>query len=139
MDEYLVEDASFNRLLKEYNKYGSLTIGFDFDGTVNDYHKTGATYEYVITLLRELKEIGCKLVCWTAYQDLKYVENYLKEWNIPFDSINEGGIPLPWDSKKPFFSALLDDRAGLIQVYNDLNKLVRHIKSTNSLKNEETR
>jgi len=129
MDEYLIEGKSFERLLREYKKHGSLTIGFDFDGTVNDYHKTGATYEYVINLLRGLKDINCKLVCWTAYKDLNYVRDYLKEWNIPFDSINEGGIPLPWDSKKPFFSALLDDRSGLIQVYNDLDKLVKTIKS----------
>ncbi len=133
MDEYLEEGMSYKRLLAEYDKYKSLTIGFDFDGTIHDYHKTGATYEYVIQLLKDLKSINCKLICWTAYEDLKYVKKFLEDWKIPFDGINEGGIPLPWETKKPFFSALLDDRAGLIQVYMELNLLVKTIKQRNSL------
>ena len=79
MDEFLKEGASYERLLTEYRKYGSLTIGFDFDGTVHDYHKTGATYESVKKLLRDLSKIGCKLICWTAYHNLDYVNNFLVE------------------------------------------------------------
>ena len=78
-------------------------------------------------LLRDLESIGCKTICWTAYEDLNYVEKFLDKHNIPFNGINSNGIPLPWESRKPFFSALLDDRAGLIQVYNDLTKLVKQI------------
>jgi hypothetical protein len=126
-DEYLISGKSRERLINEYKKYGSLTIGFDFDGTVHDYHKTGATYEQVRQLLRDLKEIGCVLICWTAYKDLGFVEEFLKQNNIPFDGINTDGIKLPWESKKPFFSALLDDRAGLLDVYNDLRYLVDQI------------
>jgi hypothetical protein len=127
MDEYLVPTASLDRLYTEYKKYGSLTIGFDFDGTVHDYHKTGAKHEMVRQLLRDLKKIGCKLVCWTAYPDLGYVAKFLNTWAIPYDSINEGGIPLAWESKKLFFSALLDDRAGLIQVYTELRQFADDI------------
>lgn len=128
MDEFLIKDASFNRLLAEYTKYGSLTVGFDFDGTVHDYHKTGASHEMVRELLRKLKQIGCKLVCWTAYPDLEYVANFCKEHNIPCDDVNKGGIPLPWESAKPFFSVLLDDRAGLAQTYADLTRLINTVK-----------
>lgn len=129
MDEYLVEGKSAERLLNEYVKYGSLTIGFDFDGTVHDYHKTGATYENVMQLLRDLKEIGCIVMCWTAYEDLNYVEQYCKDHNIPCDGVNTDGIKLKWESRKPFFSALLDDRAGLIQVYEDLKLVVEYAKT----------
>ena len=128
VDEYLSPVASYGRLLREYYKHGSLCIGFDFDGTVHDYHKSGATYHMVIKLLRELKEIGCKLVCWTAYKDHSYVIKFLEDNDIPFDGVNTDGIALPWECRKPFFSALLDDRAGLIQVYNDLNDLVQTVK-----------
>lgn len=127
LDEFLVEGKSLERLVNEYQKFGSLTIGFDFDGTVFDYHGTGATYEDVRQLLRDLKEINCKLICWTAQKDLPFVESFLKENDIPFDGINTDGINLGWESRKPFFSALLDDRAGLIQVYNDLRYLVNLI------------
>jgi hydroxymethylpyrimidine pyrophosphatase-like HAD family hydrolase len=122
-DEFLEKGKSLRRLVEEYTKFGSLTIGFDFDGTVYDYHQTGATYHHVIDLLRDLKEINCKLICWTAQKDLPFVETFLTENNIPFDGINTNGIELGWDSRKPFFSALLDDRAGLIQVYEDLRMI----------------
>lgn len=128
MDEFLVPAASYFRLVNEYEKHGSIVVGFDFDGTVHDYHKTGAKYDKVIELLRELKAINCKLICWTAYPDLEYVKTFLTDNNIPFDGVNTDGIPLGWESRKPFFSALLDDRAGLIQVYNDLKKLVETVK-----------
>ncbi len=128
-DEFLIPGSSFKRLLDEYNKYGSLCIGFDFDGTVHDYHKTGVTYPKVTELIRELKQIGCKIICWTAYHDIGYVEQYLRENDIPFDGINTDGIPLGWESRKPFFSALLDDRAGLFQAYTELKELVDHVKN----------
>lgn len=123
-DEFLETGKSLRRLVEEYNKFGSLTIGFDFDGTVYDYHQTGATYDYVIDLLRDLKKINCKLICWTAQKDLPFVETFLTENDIPFDGINTNGIELGWESRKPFFSALLDDRAGLKQVYEDLRMVV---------------
>lgn len=129
IDQFLVPMASINRMVAEYRKYGSLVIGYDFDGTVHDFHQTGTKHDIVIQLLRDLKSIGCRLVCWTAHPDPDiYVPQYLTENNIPFDSINEGGIKLKWESKKPFFSALLDDRAGLSQVYKELTVLIDIIK-----------
>lgn len=129
MDEFLESGKSFERLLSEYNKYGTLYGAFDFDGTVHDYHKTGASHEQVRQLIRDLYSIGCKLDCWTAYPDHNYVISFLKINNIPYERINGDGIVLPWTSRKPFHSFLLDDRAGLIQVYNDLNRLVEKIKN----------
>jgi hypothetical protein len=128
IDEYLQTGASLRRLIDEYEKYGSLCIGFDFDGTVYDYHQTGASYEYVIELLRDLKELNCTLICWTAQKDLEFVEKFLTESGIPYDGINTDGINLGWSSRKPFFSALLDDRAGLKQVYNELRLVVKTYK-----------
>jgi hypothetical protein len=133
LDEFLEPMHSYNRLLREYEKHGSLTIGFDFDGTVHDYHKTGASHEMVRELLRELKDIGCKLYCWTAYPDLEYVKKFLEDINIVVEGINTDAIPLGWESRKPFFSALLDDRAGLIQVYNELRALINYIKKNRNV------
>lgn len=127
-DEFLEDGKSATRLIKEYEKYGSLVIGVDFDGTLYDYHGTGATYEQVRQLLRDLKEIGCKIICWTAQNDLDFVDKFLKENKIPYDGINTDGIDLGWKSRKPFFSALLDDRAGLIQVYEELCDVVYFAK-----------
>lgn len=127
-DEYLDYNTSYLRLENEYYKYGSLYIGFDFDNTVYDFHQKGSTYNDVIELLRDLKEIGCKLICWTACKDIDFPKKFMLENNIPFDSINEGGIPLEGiNSPKLMFSALLDDRAGLIQVYKELRSLTNKI------------
>lgn len=131
MDQYLVPGATYIRLRNEWNKHGSLTIAYDFDSTVFDYHQTGESYDMVIELLRELKAIGCKVVCWTAQKDLLFVESWLKSQKIPCDGVNDGGIELPWKSKKPFFSALLDDRAGIFSVYQDLKTLVNYVNYTN--------
>lgn len=127
-DEFLTSGASLQRLLNEYEKHGSLFIGYDFDGTVHDFHKEGIKYPKLEWLLRELKSIGCQCVCWTAYKDLSYVREYLRVNNIPCDGINTDGVKLPWTTRKPFYSATLDDRAGLIQVYEELTELVKIVK-----------
>jgi hydroxymethylpyrimidine pyrophosphatase-like HAD family hydrolase len=128
VDEYLVPGKSGQRLIDEYIKYGSLCIGVDFDGTLYDYHGTGATYDQVIDLVRKLKSIGCKIICWTAQKDLQFVQDFLNDNDIPWDGINSNGIDLGWESRKPFFSALLDDRAGLLQVYQELSDVVSYKK-----------
>jgi len=129
MDEYLEKGKSFQRLLAEYERHGSLFIGVDFDGTLHDYHKTGATYHDVRNLVRDLKKIGCVIIIWTAYENLDYVNNFCVEHKIPIDGINTDAIPLSYETRKPFFSALLDDRAGLIQVYEELSLLVKNVNS----------
>jgi hypothetical protein len=128
-DRYLREQESYLRLVREYEKHGGLVIGFDFDDTVHDYHNGGKDkYPKLITLLRDLKKIGCTLICWTAHMNHDYVNNYLYEHKIPFDGINTDGVKLDWETRKPFFNALLDDRAGLAQVYEELTALVEYIK-----------
>lgn len=127
MDYYLDKDTAFNRLLEEYKQYNSLVIAYDFDDTVYDFHKKGRTYEKVPQLLRELKEKGCFLICWTGQEDLFFVEKYLKENNIPFNTINENPPFHKSISKKVYANAYLDDRAGLQQVYEQLNNLLKHI------------
>lgn len=133
IDYFLQDNKSYKRLQQEYDKHGSLVIGFDFDDTVHDYHGRGTKYELVIALLRDLKKINCRLICWTAHNNHDYVNNYLYEHKIPFDGINTDGLKLAWETRKPFFNALLDDRAGLIQVYQDLSLLVQYIKTKNGI------
>jgi len=137
-DQYLNPSLSLTRLINEYSKHGSLVVGFDFDGTVYDFHQTGAHHEEVKQLLRDLKSINCKLICWTAQKDLPFVEQFLKDENIPFDGINSDGINLGYESRKPFFSALLDDRAGLLQVFEELSFLVHIVQAEDEIKDFDT-
>lgn len=128
IDEYLKPNASFLRLLKEYNQYKSLVIAYDLDNTLYDFHKKGETYTMVMDLLKELKSIGCYMICFTANSDKDFVLKYLTENEIPFDAINENPPFFKCEERKIYFNALLDDRAGLQQVYNELHLLITIIK-----------
>jgi hypothetical protein len=55
----------------------------------------------------------------------------LNENNIPFDSYNENPTFHKSTSRKIYANAYLDDRAGLKQVFNELNNLVQTIKIKN--------
>lgn len=130
MDQYLIPNSAYERLLAEYNKYKSLVIAFDFDNTVYDFHKEGHTYTQVINLLHKLKEINCYLICWTASEDEEFIYFYMTVNNIPFDTINENPPHFKNNNaKKIYYNALLDDRAGLTEVFNDLTKLYNTIKN----------
>jgi len=127
MDFYLNPENSKNRLIEEYKKYGSLVVAFDFDDTVYDFHKKGRIYDNVITLIKKLKSINCYLICWTGQEDLEFVSNYLTDNEIPFDVINENPPFHKLKSRKVYANVYLDDRAGLHQVYNELEFLTENI------------
>ena len=134
MDKFLDPNANKQRLLEEYIRYGSLVVGFDFDQTVYDPYNQGDKHDMVIQLLKDLKSIGCKLICWTATSNPTFAVEFLDKNQIPFDGINTEGIELPWKCRKPFFSSLLDDRAGLLQAYNDLREVCDYIMIANDSK-----
>jgi len=123
MDFYLNTENSYNRLLEEFHKYKSLVVAFDFDNTVFDYHKKGLDFSDIIQLLRNLKSIGCYLIIFTATDDEKFVTEYCQSKKIPFDVINKNPPFHKSNSPKIYYNALLDDRAGLKETYDLLNKL----------------
>ncbi len=125
MDHYLDAQNAYQRLLDEYLRYGSLVVAFDFDDTVYDYHQKGRSYHDVIGLLRDLRRIGCYLICWTGQQDPDFVADYLRSNDIPFDAVNEHPPFRASQSRKVYANAYLDDRAGLAQVFGELSALVR--------------
>lgn len=103
MDFYLDRVNVQDRLLSEYYRHDSLVIAFDFDDTVYDFHKKGRLYSDVIQLL--------------------------KENDIPFDTINENPPFRNSSSRKIYANAFLDDRAGLLQSYEDLTILIKQLKN----------
>lgn len=131
MDEYLIPNSSFIRLWDEYKLHGSLVVAFDFDNTVYDFHHKGKTYIQVIELLKQLRIHKCYLICFTANMNTQFVEEYLLDCGIPFNSINENPPFFKCDQRKIYFNALLDDRAGLLQVYTELNLLITMLKNNN--------
>lgn len=137
MDEYLIPYANFKRLYEEFNKYGSLSIGVDFDGTLYDYHKKGYKHIQVIELVKRAQTLGMKIHIFTANEKPEFVEQYAKDLGINIEGINTDGIKLGWESRKPFYSLLLDDRAGLISAFQDLEMLCDQLERERKPKEED--
>lgn len=129
LDPYLREQDCIERLVKEYFKYNSLIIAFDFDGTVNDFHREGFDFPKLIQILQEVKALNCYLYCFTAHPDEEYVKNILIERDIPFDGVNDSPIKAGMGTKKPYYNLLLDDRAGLLSAYIQLQEVIKIIKN----------
>lgn len=129
MDYYLQNDNVVNRLLEEYETHQSIVVAYDFDNTVFDYHQKGLQFHKVIDLLRELKKINNYLIVFTANEDEAFVKQYLIDNDIPFDAINENPPFYSSNSRKIYYNMLLDDRAGLLQCYDNLHQLLHIIKN----------
>lgn len=126
---YLSDTACIYRLVDEYKKYGSLTVAYDFDNLVYDFHSKGHDYSELIDLLREAKSVGCYMVCFTAEGDEKKIYDFLIKADIPCDAINENPPFFKSEARKIYFNILLDDRAGLLSAYNQLKETLNIIKN----------
>lgn len=115
-DRYLDTTRAVKRLVNDYLKYGNLFIAFDFDHTVYDTDGIGDTFPKMEALLRFLKLKGFKLLLFTANEgdNLKMRVQYCKDRGYEPDLINENPV---MDTRKPMYSILFDDRAGLNEAY----------------------
>lgn len=128
-DYFLNEDNAYQRLVEEYRRYGNnFVIAYDFDSTIKDPHGKGRTCNNVIALLKKF-EGKARFICFTARTPDRYIETikYLGKNDIPCDKINEGFEGLSNGLQKPYYNVLLDDRAGLGEVYCILNRLYNEI------------
>jgi hypothetical protein len=128
MDEFLIPHANFKRLYEEFKLHGSLSIGVDFDNTVHDFHKKGYKYPIVTELLRRAEKLGMTIHIFTANPDHDLVKSHMEGLGVSISGINTDGVQLGWESRKPFYSLLLDDRAGLISAVDDLNILINTLE-----------
>jgi len=131
-DVYLNEENCINRLIDDYKKYESLAISYDFDNTIYDRHQKWYTFNNVIALLKEAKEVlgNSYFNVFTANSDLELVKSHIIKLGLPLDGINQD--PPFWEpnGRKPFYSILLDDRAGLPSAYRQLKAVVEFAKNT---------
>lgn len=128
MDKYLNPENCYTRLLKEYTEHKSLVVAVDFDGTLYDFHSEGITFDSIITLVQDLKKIGCYIIIFTANDNYDLITNYCVAKGIPFDSINENPPFFKSKASKIYYNVLLDDRAGMSEIYEQLTNLVKQVK-----------
>lgn len=131
---FLSDRKAIDRLKKEYNEHGSLLIAYDYDNTIFDYHDDGLDLQPVIDLLRRCSDLGFTMILYTITPWHKNNEEKVKRCNelgINVHGINESPLldhqnrDFP---KKPFYSILLDDRAGLSASYNILKTTLDELR-----------
>lgn len=133
MDLYLDFKRFYQRLENDYKRFGNLVIAYDFDDTVYDTHKRGATYTQVISLLRRWRPYA-KFIVWTVSppERFDFIRYYLTTNDIPYDTINENIHPpdskIP-EARKIYANIYLDDRGGLMTAFTALKTLISKIEN----------
>lgn len=121
MNNYTNLRKCVDRLKSDYAKHGNLLIAFDFDSTLFDLEEDGLDMQPVIDLALRCQKAGMIMCLWTACTDdwsLAYKKRIVKDMGLNFQYINAS--PALNQSRKPHFSILLDDRAGLASAFEIL-------------------
>lgn len=127
---YLEVENCVDRLYREYKQHPKLIIAVDYDDTLYDYHNKGYTYEDTINVLKRCQEKGFYICIFTGSPVDKYpsIMAYCKSLGLEIATINKNPIPLPFGNDgKMYFNVLIDDRAGIGQTLEILNKLLDKI------------
>lgn len=132
MNPFEQTSACADRLYKEYKKHPRLIIACDFDDTVFNFHGYPDTdFKRIKNALTECAALDFYIVCFTASQVTRYDfirKHFSDSMGISLDGINQNVIELPYGNNgKIYYNILLDDRAGLGQALDILEKLLTKI------------
>ena len=93
------------------------TAVFDFDGVIATYNGwkgfdvLGEPQLAVICCMKELKELGWRIVIWTTRPATPTMIQWLSDNKVPYDDINRNGHNPIMTSGKPVYHVFVDDRA----------------------------
>lgn len=128
-------ELAVTRLISEYERHQNIIIGVDFDDTINDTFERGhKQIPILVGMLRQLQsEFNCTLCVWTANVNEELVRTTWDALGLKVDYYNESPLKL-FNTAKPYFNILLDDRAGLDSAFKTLTELFIYLlkkKATN--------
>lgn len=128
-DPFVSREKTKERWRNEFQRYGCLIIAYDFDYTVHSYKDESYTYDLVVNLLRKWRP-NAKYIVFSASPKVRfsYMKGYLKERNIPFDTINDEILERNY-TRKVYYNVFLDDRAGLGEVVEILYELFEELEN----------
>ena len=112
-NNFLDSKKSIARLMKEYYEHKNLIVALDFDNTIWDYHSAGLDMNMTMEVTRAAQVAGLEVFIFTANEDHELVREQCKKLFGQPLQINTNSLNHLFDSRKPFYSILLDDRAGL--------------------------
>ncbi len=134
MSRYLSFDTSYNRLKTEWNKYGKIIVAYDVDSTVLPFHEEEANDDYSVVhdLIKELHQLNCTLIVFTAAEESRWetIKEKLKKIDLPYNYFNQSPPEIPGLAAKGkvYANIYLDDRASLYASVELLQKLIAEIK-----------
>lgn len=120
------EDDLVQRLYEECREHKALFIAFDFDNTIFDYHNSGRDFSEVIRILKECSDAGHKMILFTSNEDpekINFICQYCRHFGIRIDYVNENPEVCE-GCRKPYYNILLDDRAGLSEACEILQRIL---------------
>jgi hydroxymethylpyrimidine pyrophosphatase-like HAD family hydrolase len=122
--------------VKNYKKW----ICFDFDGVIASYNGwkgfdvLGKPQIEVIKAIRKLKDMEYCITILTTRLDTPTIRKWLKDNEVPFDSINSNAHNPPNTSQKPIYHAIIDDRAinykgqSMEKLVSEIDNLINKVK-----------
>lgn len=122
MNNPWTKERNYQRLCEEFKKHKTLFIAFDFDNTVLDY-QTKEPYKDTIDLLVLLGNLHMKLILYTCGDHIPEKLAFCAEHKIPVTYINSNP-EVDFGPGKVYFNALLDDRAGYEEVFDNLTRFI---------------
>lgn len=118
------------KIIRNYQKFGNIVVGVDFDFTLVDAI-TGETYADIVQILKRGQRKEIIYCIWTANDSDAYVKSKWIEAGLEFQYYNES--PINPCSVKPHFNILLDDSAGLKEALKLFEIFLEHLDSLYSL------
>ncbi|MBL1421474.1 MAG: hypothetical protein COC24_013270 [Alphaproteobacteria bacterium] len=119
------------RLLADYWTHGKLIVAVDFDNTIHDFHNQTLNFSGVIDCIIRCLSNQFEVYMFTASNDVTTIN---RTWSRIFGAlptINESSLDATFNSRKPYYSILLDDRAGLPSALQQLNAVLDEIEKDN--------
>lgn len=139
MNYFLTASNSQKRIIEDWINFDRLLVAVDFDSTLKPWKDfEGDHCDDVCQLIRELKEIGCFIILFTANKHPDKCLEWCEAKNIPIDTVNENApeameyfLRQGYDEppRKLFWNVLIDDKSGLQQTYNELKTLIHLVQS----------
>lgn len=131
-----------NRLLQEWKQHGKIIVGVDFDDTISPWKfQTEEDLEQLdktIQILKVAHETGAFIVIFTACKEDRYqfIRDYCAGKRLHIDAINKTPFDIPGgygQTGKIYANIFLDDRAGLLESLEMLEKVMYKIRGERSL------
>ena len=123
-DDALDENFLYDRLVEAQYVHDRLIIAYDLDDTVRPYKSNSC--DMVKDLIRRAETLlNPYFIVFTANPHKEENIAFLEAEGLPYDAINENAdfIGRYGDGLKIYYNLLLDDKAGLKEAYDALDRL----------------